>query len=108
MYYFSFPGVEKHVSLAYAREKIKARRKSSSKRHSTHETLETCEPLQFVEFWGNDEDNPIVEDDFTEDNINYSEDENEKFKDSDNVYSDEQGFKYSVIDIKRNKNRYYI
>lgn len=63
--------------------------------------------MQFVEFWGDDENNPIVEDNFTEDSVIYSEDENEKYKDSDNIYSDEQGYKYSVVDTK-SKNRYYI
>lgn len=98
----SFPGVEKRVSLAYAREKIKARRKSSLKKHPTQEALETmCEPLQFVEFWGDDEHNPITED------VIYSEDEdfNEKYKNSDHVYSDEHGYKYSVVSVQ-DKTRY--
>lgn len=98
----SFPGVEKRVTLAYAREKIKARRKSSLKKHLTHETIETmCEPLQFVEFWG--DRNPITQDDCTEDII-YSEDEDlkEKIKDSDQVYSDEQGYKYSIVSVQNN------
>lgn len=97
---FSFPGIEKRVSLGYAREKIKARRKCLSKKHSTHETLvTTCEPLHFIEFWNDDEQNLNVEDDFTED-VNYSEDEDENCKDSNNVYSDEQGYKFSVVDVK--------
>jgi len=104
---FSFPGIEKRVSLAYAREKIKARRKSSLKKSSAQETVETdCEPLQFVEFFGDHENNSIIEDDFTEDII-YSEDEDDgKYQNSD-VYSDEKGYKYSVIDIQ-NKTRYAI
>lgn len=104
----SFPGVEKRVTLAYAREKIKARRKSALKKHLTHETIETmCEPLQFVEFWGDDR-NPITQDDCTEDII-YSEDEDlkEKIKDSDQVYSDEQGYKYSIVSVQ-NKTRYNL
>lgn len=99
-FFCSFPGVEKRVSLGYAREKIKARRKTSLKKYSAHEALATtCEPLQFVNFWGNDEQNPNVEDYFTEDNI-YTEDEDEKDKDSNDIYSDEQGFKYTVIGVK--------
>lgn len=97
----SFPGVEKRVSLSYAREKIKARRKSSVKKNLTQETSETmCEPLQFVEFWGDDEHNPIVGNNFTED-INYSEEEvfNEKYKDPVDVYSDELGYKYLVVKV---------
>lgn len=63
--------------------------------------------MQF-EFWGDDEHNPIIEDDFNEDII-YSEDDelNEKCKDSDNIYSDEQGFKYSLVSIK-DKTRYKL
>lgn len=104
----SYPGVEKRVSLAYAREKIKARRKSSLKKNVSHETLDiTCEPLQFVEFWG-DEHNSIDEDDFTEDAI-YSEGEDiketEKNTNSNQVYSDEQGFKYFINRVK-DKTRY--
>lgn len=54
-----------------------------------------------MEFWGNEEHNPIVEDDFKEDTV-YSEDEdfNGKYKDSDDIYSDELGYKYSVVKIK--------
>lgn len=102
---FSFPGVEKLVSLTYAREKIKARRKSSLKKPITNETLESpCEPLQqFVELWGDHEQNSTGEDDFTED-IVYSEDE-EKYKND--IYSDEQEYKYSIVDVK-NKTRYKI
>lgn len=99
MWDFSFPGVEKRVSLAYAREKIKARRKSI-KKNSPHETLDkSSEPLQFVEFWG-DEQNPIIEDDYVEE-TNYSDDEESA---NSNIYSDEQGFKYTVVDVK-NKTR---
>lgn len=63
--------------------------------------------MQF-EFWGDDEHNPVIEDDFNEDII-YSEDDelNEKCTDSDNIYSDEQGFKYSLVCIK-DKTRYQI
>lgn len=69
------------------------------KKNVLHETLDSsCEPLQFVEFWGDDH-NTIDEDDFTEDVI-YSEDEDidatEDNKDSNQVYSDEQGFKYFI------------
>lgn len=91
------------MSLAYAREKIKARRKSSLKKNISHEMLDTtCEPLQFIEFWG-DGVNSIDEDEFTEDAI-YSEDDDineiEKNKNSNQVYSDEQGFKYFINRIK--------
>lgn len=88
------------MSLSYAREKIKARRKSL-KKNSSHEIEEKCsQPLQFVEFLG-DEENPIIEDDFVGE-ANYSE--NEGCDDS-NIYSDEQGFKYTVVDIQ-NETRY--
>lgn len=100
--FHSFPGVEKRVSLSYAREKIKARRKASMKKYSANEAT-VCEPLQFVELWDNDEENPNVDDYFTDDNI-YSEDEN-KDNISDNVYLDEQGYKYAVIGVK-NKTKY--
>ncbi|XP_025411959.1 uncharacterized protein LOC112684582 isoform X4 [Sipha flava] len=107
----NYPGVENRVSLAYAREKIKARRKSLLKKQSAHENMEySCEPLQFVEFWDDNhyssvKDEVDDEDDFTEDII-YSEDEdfNEK-DDPHSVYSDEQGFKYSVVNVK-NKTRF--
>jgi hypothetical protein len=86
--------------LSYAREKIKARRKSALKKNTTHEMLETiCEPLQYVEFW-DDDHNSIDDDDFTEDI--YSDDDNfsEKSKDSDDIYSDENGFKFSLVSVK--------
>lgn len=81
------------MSLAYAREKIKARRKTSQKKNVSHDTLDIVnEPLQFVEFWG-DEHNPIDEDEFTE-GIIFSEDgdidETEENRYSDQVYSDDQ------------------
>lgn len=65
-----------------------------------------CEPLQFVEFWGDNEHNSITEDDYTQDII-YSEDEDfeEKYKDSDYVYSDEHGYKYSIVSVQ-DKTRY--
>lgn len=56
-----------------------------------------CEPLQYVEFWDY-EDNPIADDDISEDV--YSDDEDENSKDSNDIYSDEKGFKYSIVSIK--------
>lgn len=92
------------MSLAYAREKIKARRKSSLKKHLTLEAIANeSEPLQFVEFWGDHENNSIVEDDATEDII-CSEDEDDGMYQCADIYSDEQGYKYSIISIQ-NKTR---
>lgn len=101
-YDYSFPGVEKRISLSYAREKIKARRKSI-KKNSPNETLEnSSEPLQFIEFWG-DNEHPVVKDEYAEDsNSNYSEDEETT---NSNIYLNELGFKYTVVDVK-NKTRY--
>jgi len=83
--------------LSYAREKIKARRKSALKKNTTHEMSETvCEPLHYVEFW-NDDHNSI---DLTEDVFSDDEDFNEKLKDFNDIYSDEQGFKFSLVSIK--------
>ncbi|XP_025192512.1 uncharacterized protein LOC112592611 [Melanaphis sacchari] len=107
----NFPGVEKRVTLSYAREKIKARRKSALKKNTTHEMLETiCEPLQYVEFWDDDhisidDDHNAIDDDFTEDVYSEDEDFSEKPKDSDDIYSDEQGFKFTIVSIK-NETRY--
>lgn len=86
--------------MSYAREKIKARRKSL-KKNLPPETLEkSSEPLQLLEFWGDDQ-NPIVKDEYAED-TSYSEDEETT---NSNIYSNEQGFKYTVVDVK-NKTRY--
>lgn len=100
LYTISFPGVENRVSLAYAREKIKARRKSALKKNSTHEMLETtCEPLKYIEFW--DEENNSINDDELNDDV-YSDDDDisEKSKDSYDIYSDEQGFKFTIVSVK--------
>ncbi|CAH1737385.1 unnamed protein product [Aphis gossypii] len=92
----NFPGADKRITLSYAREKIKARRKSALKKSTTHETLETiCEPLHYVEFW-DDDPNSI---DLTEDVLSDDEDFSEKSKDF-NIYSDEQGFKFSLVNVK--------
>lgn len=83
--------------MSYAREKIKARRKSALKKTTTHETLETiCEPLHYVEFW-DDEPNSI---DLTEDVFSDDEDFSDKSKGFNDIYSDEQGFKFSLVNIK--------
>lgn len=71
----------------------------------------SCEPLQFVEFWDDEHITSIKEEDnednFTEDII-YSEDEDFNNEDDPHsVYSDEQGFKYSVVSVK-DKTRYNI
>lgn len=78
------------------------------KKNSAHGSLETTsEPLQFVQFWGDDEQNPVVEDDFTEDIIYSDEEEyNEKYKASGDIYSDERGYKYSLVNV--NKNTRYV
>ncbi|XP_022179344.1 uncharacterized protein LOC111039966 isoform X2 [Myzus persicae] len=101
-----YPGVEKRVSLAYAREKIKARRKSVLKKNSTHEMLETsCEPLKYIEFWDkqnnpiDDDDDDDDDDDFNEDIYSDDDDFSEKSKDS-YIYSDEQGFKFTIVSVK--------
>ncbi|XP_050441870.1 uncharacterized protein LOC126846484 isoform X2 [Adelges cooleyi] len=101
----NFPGVEKRVTLAYAREKIKARRKSSLKKNQAQEILQTtCEPLQFFEFWGAGNSNVVAnEDDITED-IVCSDDEEyeENNKEFNDVYSDELGYQYSLVSVKNN------
>jgi len=100
LYNISFPGVEKRVSLAYAREKIKARRKSALKKNSLHEMSEnTCEPLKYIEFW-DEENNSIDDEDLNEDIYSDGDDLSEKSKDSCDVYSDEQGFKFTVVSVK--------
>lgn len=92
------------MSLAYAREKIKARRKSSLKKSLTRESVETeCEPLQYVEFWGDHENKSIIEDDFTEDIIYSDNEDNGMYQNSD-IYSDEHGHKYYVTNVQ-NKTR---
>ncbi|KAL5239591.1 hypothetical protein ACI65C_007001 [Semiaphis heraclei] len=96
----NFPGVEKRVSLAYAREKIKARRKSALKKNSSHELSETtCEPLKYIEFW-DEGNNSIDGEDLNEDIYSEGDDLSEKSKDSCDVYSDEQGFKFTVVSVK--------
>ncbi|KAL4097806.1 hypothetical protein QTP88_022520 [Uroleucon formosanum] len=96
----NFPGVEKRVSLAYAREKIKARRKSALKKNSTHEMLETtCEPLKYIEFW-DEENNSVDDDDFNDDVYSDDDDFSEKSKGSYDIYSDEQGFKFTIVSVK--------
>jgi len=100
LYTISFPGVENRVSLAYAREKIKARRKSALKKNSTHEMLETtCEPLKYIEFW-DEENNSINDDELNDDVYSYDDDISEKSKDSYDIYSDEQGFKFTIVSVK--------
>lgn len=100
IYPISFPGVEKRVSLAYAREKIKARRKSALKKNSTHEMLETtCEPLKYIEFW-DEENNSVDDDDFNDDVYSDDDDFSEKSKGSYDIYSDEQGFKFTIVSVK--------
>lgn len=78
------------------------------KKNLTHGSLETTgEPLQFVQFWGDDEQNPVVEDDFAEDIYSDEEECNEKYKTCVDIYSDDQGYKYTLVNINNNT-RYII
>lgn len=90
--------------MAYAREKIKARRKSLFKKNQSLETLQTtCEPLQYVEFWGVDDKNLVTTDNIvTEDICSDDEELEENCNESNDVYTDELGHKYSLICIKNN------
>jgi len=64
----------------------------------------TCEPLQYVEFW-DDEHNSVNNDDFTEDVYSDDEELNEKSQDCNDIYSDEKGFKFTIVRVK-NETRY--
>jgi len=63
----------------------------------------TCEPLKYIEFW-DEENNSIDDDELNDDAFSDDDDDDddisEKSKDSCDIYSDEQGFKFTIVSVK--------
>jgi len=59
----------------------------------------TCEPLKYIEFW-DDENNSVDDEDYNEDIYSDGDGYSEKSKDSYDIYSDEQGFKFTIVSVK--------